>query len=127
MPTEAQIKTANTLVEYCRTNREMEGLDTLYDPDAVSVEAMVMEGMDSAETHGIAGIKGKHEWFDGAFEVHDASVDGPFMHGDDRFALIFQLDATERKTGERIPMKEVAVYHVNPAGKIVREEFFYTS
>jgi ketosteroid isomerase-like protein len=47
----------------------------------------------------------------------------PFLHGDDRFAVIFDIDATEKATGQRMPMREVAVYHVAD-GRIVREEFF---
>jgi ketosteroid isomerase-like protein len=69
-------------------------------------------------------VRQKHAWWYGAFEVHDAGVEGPFPHGDDRFALIFDIDATNRATGERTRMKEVAVYHVRD-GRIVREEFFY--
>lgn len=115
---------ANTLVEYCKTGQEMKGLDTLYAPDCVSAEAMAMPGDDSNEIQGVAAIKGKHEWWNGAFEVHDARVDGPYFHGDDRFSVIFELDSTNRESGVREQMKEVAVYTARD-GKIVREEFFY--
>jgi ketosteroid isomerase-like protein len=56
-------------------------------------------------------------------EVHSAEVEGPFLHGDDRFAVIFDIDATDKASGQRMPMREVAVYHVAD-GRIVREEFF---
>ncbi len=46
------------------------------------------------------------------------------MHGDDRFAVIFEASGKEKATGKPFSMKEVAVYHVAD-GKIVREEFFY--
>ncbi|MEM9144622.1 MAG: nuclear transport factor 2 family protein [Pseudomonadota bacterium] len=115
---------ADALVAHCRNNTERDGLDTLYAPDAVSVEAMAMPGTDSREVQGIAGIKGKHDWWDSAFEVHDAKVDGPYPHGDDRFGVIFEIDCTERASGNRSQMKEMAIYHVAD-GKIVREEFFY--
>lgn len=116
---------AEKLVAHCRENTERVALDTLYAPDAVSVEAMAMPGADTPETHGLAAIHAKHDWWEGAMEVHDASVDGPFLHGDDRFGVIFELDATSRESGERTRMKEVGVYTV-AGGKIVREEFFYT-
>ena len=48
------------------------------------------------------------------------------MHGDDRFAVIFGFDVSNRQSGERTQMQEVAVYTVNDNGKIVREEFFYS-
>ena len=46
------------------------------------------------------------------------------MAGEDRFALIFDMDVTNRETGQRMQMREVGLYTVAD-GKIVREEFFY--
>ncbi len=116
---------ADKLVGYCRSNDTQTGLNELYDPNAVSVEAMPMPGQESAETNGVEGIRGKHVWWETTFEVHSANVDGPYMHGDDRFGVIFEIDATNRETNERNAMNELAIYHV-AGGKIVREEFFYT-
>ncbi|MEO0361079.1 MAG: SnoaL-like domain-containing protein, partial [Pseudomonadota bacterium] len=93
--------TAEALAACCRENRTNEGLDTLYHPDAVSIEASVGPGMDSRETKGLDGIRGKHAWWDGAMEVHDAKVEGPFLHGDDRFGMIFEMDVTEKSSGQR--------------------------
>jgi len=125
MSAETMKATAEKLAGYCRSNDTMTGLTELYDPGAVSVEAGAMPGTDSPVTEGVEGIKGKHEWWNSNFEVHSASVDGPYPHGDDRFALIFEMDATHKDSGQRSKMKEVGVYSVNGAGKIVREEFFY--
>lgn len=58
--------------------------------------------------------------------MHSASAEGPFFHGDDRFSVIFKADTTNRETGERSQMHEVAVFTVAD-GKIVREEFYYTA
>ncbi len=127
MSRDAMIATAGKLVAHCRAGTERQGLAELYDPDAVSVEAAAMPGSGSAETHGLKGIEGKHDWWDSAMEVHSASTDGPYPHGDDRFAVIFEFDSTDRASGQRNKMKEVAVYTVNPAGKIIREEFFYNT
>ncbi len=115
---------ADQLVDGCKTGKEAENLDALYHPDAVSVEAADFSGA-GRETAGLDGIRGKHAWWDANFEVHGGDVQGPFLHGEDRFAVIFEIDATEKATGERMPMKEVAIYHVAD-GKIVREEFFGT-
>ncbi len=115
---------ADKLVECCREGREAELLDAHYAPDAVSAEAVAMPGTDSAEAHGVAAIKAKHDWWNGAFEVHEASITGPYFHGPDRFGVIFELDTTERASGNRMPMKEFAVYTVAD-GKITREEFYY--
>lgn len=114
---------AEELVAGCREHREAENVHKLYAPDAVSVEGMAMPGM-GRETQGTEGILGKHAWWNENFEVHSGSVSDPKLHGDDRFAVIFEIDATQKATGERTQMSEVAIYHVSD-GKIVREEFFY--
>ena len=115
---------ANQLVANCREGKEIEGLDRLYDPNAVSVEAAEMQEGGGAETRGRDAIKGKHEWWRGAFEVHSAKIEGPFFHGVDRFGVIFEIDTSNRETKERLLMKEIGIYTVKD-GKIIREEFFY--
>ena len=117
------MKVANTLVDYCRDGREAEGLKTLYAKDAVSVEALDMGGQ-GAETKGLDGIKGKHEWWFGAHDVHSSKVEGPFFHGANRFGVVFDIDVTEKATKQRRKMRELGLYTVKD-GKIVREEFFY--
>ncbi|TDT74920.1 ketosteroid isomerase-like protein [Litoreibacter halocynthiae] len=113
---------ANELVAGCRENRELANLDKLYAKDAVSVEAMDMG--NGREITGVEGIKAKHAWFDSMYEILGGEVSDPFPHGDDRFAVTFEMNAKSKETGEMEVMKEVAVYHVAD-GKIVREEFFY--
>lgn len=112
------------LVDYCNQNKEAEALDTLYSADAVSVEAAPMPGQDSAEAKGLDAIRGKHDWWFGAHEVHKADADGPYVHGNDRFQIIFDMDVTNKESGERIQMKDIGTYYVKD-GKIVREEFAY--
>lgn len=113
---------AKELVAGCREGREVENLEKLYAADAASVEANSDGG--ARETVGLDGIRGKHAWWDQTFEVQEARIDGPYPHGEDRFAVIFDITAKRKDTGEAMPMKEIAVYHVAD-GKIVREEFFY--
>ncbi|OSP54485.1 nuclear transport factor 2 family protein [Pseudoruegeria sp. SK021] len=113
---------ADELVAGCRENRTIANLDKLYAEDAVSVEASDPMGK-GRETHGRDGIRGKHEWWEATAQMHSASVSDPMLHGDDKFAVIFEMDVTMPESG-RMQMKEVAIYHV-AGGKIVREEFFY--
>ena len=117
---------ADKMVHNCKTQNETEGLATLYAADAVSVEMAPMPGERSAVTEGLEGIKGKHAWWDENFEVHNADVDGPYLHGDDSFAVIFGIDATEKASGQRWKMKEVAIYTLGGDGKIVKEAFYGT-
>jgi ketosteroid isomerase-like protein len=111
------------LVAGCREGREIENLHRLYAADAVSVEAMPMPGMGQSMT-GTQAIQGKHAWWADNFTVHGVSVDGPFVHAPDRFAVIFDMDVESKADGKRSQSREVAVYHVSD-GRIVREEFFY--
>jgi ketosteroid isomerase-like protein len=124
MTSEALKATAEKLVSYCREGKEQQGLGELYAPDAVSVEAMAMDGGDR-ESRGVEAIRAKHAWWNNSFQVHDLKVEGPFLHGDNAFAVIFEMETSPKAGGERTHMREVAVYHADPAGKIVREEFFY--
>ncbi len=125
MSAETVKATAEKLMAHCRAGTELKGLDELYHASAVSVEAMPMPGADSAEMHGIEAIKGKHAWWNANFEAHGGAIEGPFMHGSDRFAVTFAVETTNKSTGERSQLREVAIYTVDGAGKIVREEFFY--
>lgn len=113
------------LVEMCNQGRDTECLNQLYSENAVSAEAVAMPGQASNEAAGLDAIRGKHEWWFGAHEVHSSAAEGPFVHGEDRFAVIFDMDVTNRESGERTQMREVATYYVNEAGQIAREEFAY--
>ena len=66
------------LVALCQRGKNLEALDTLYDKDVVSVEAMAMPDMP-AEMKGVAALKKKNEWWFANNEVHggSASATGP--------------------------------------------------
>lgn len=115
---------AAALVDGCRKNLTLDNLKKLYAPDAVSVEAT--DSGNGREAKGLDAIRGKHEWWEDSFTVHSAEVEGPFLHGDDSFAVIFRIDSTMKATGERSQMAEVGIYTVKD-GKITREEFYYGS
>ena len=125
MSVEQLSEIAHKLVALCRDQKEEECLNTLYSNNAVSVEAIVMPGKDSPETVGLNGIRGKHEWWNTMMDVHSSTIDGPFLHGENRFGVIYEFDATNKESKERTAMKELAIYTVEK-GEIVREEFFYT-
>jgi hypothetical protein len=113
------------LIDHCNKGTEREGVGLLYDENAVSVEAAPMPGQDSAEAKGREAILAKHDWWENNHEVHSSDVEGPFVHLPDRFSLIFTMDVSDRNTGERTQMRDIGTYHVNQAGKIIREEFAY--
>lgn len=112
---------AQRLCEHMANRTEAEGLKELYAPDAVSVEPMSPPGMDPV-SEGVDAIKAKHDWWDGAMEVHDFSMEGPFINGD-QFSMIYSMDCTDKSSGNRWQGKEIGVYDVAD-GKIVRETFY---
>ncbi len=110
------------LVELCQRGENLTAVETLYADDIVSVEAMSMQG-EPRETHGKAGCRAKNEWWFANMIFHGGKTDGPFVF-DDKFAAVMEADVTNKATGQRMTMREVAVYTVKN-GKIVREEFMY--
>ena len=116
------IDVGNKLVALVRAGKATEAIETLYHPEIVSVEAGFGDG--PSQSTGVAACleKGK-EWV-ANHEVHSVKADGPYPHGD-RFAIHLSYDVTQRQTGKRSTMSEVAVYTVKN-GKIVHEEFYYS-
>lgn len=113
---------ANALVAGCREGRERENLEKLYAADCVSAEAF--DNGNGREVQGIPAIMAKHDWFEGEMDVLDMKVSDPMPHGEDRFAVTFEMMGRDKKSGAEYPMNEIAIYTVTN-GKISREEFFY--
>lgn len=73
---------------------------------------------------GRKGIAEKNAWWYGAFEVHSAKAEGPFV-GATGFTVHFTMETSPRsgdQAGVRSTAREVGVYTV-AKGKIIREEF----
>ena len=116
------------LVGLCSKGKNLDAINSLYDKNIVSVEAMAGTPDMPQEMKGIEQILGKNKWWSENNEVHDAKVEGPFPNGD-RFAVKYHFDVTPKagpNKGKRSKMDEIGVYTVKN-GKIVREEFFYTT
>jgi len=113
---------ASELVGLCREGRNLDAIAELYAADIVSIEPIGSDEMP-AEMHGRDAIRQKNEgWFENN-EVHAVEVAGPFV-GEDQFAVRYDFDVTNRPSGQRMQMSEMALYTVKD-GKIVREQFFY--
>lgn len=113
---------ANDLVNLCRQHKNLEAVDKYYANDIVSVESASMPNMP-AETKGLEAVRGKNKhWLDN-HEIHSETVNGPYI-GENQFAVEFKLDATDKPSGKRMQMSEMALYTVKN-GKIVHEHFYY--
>lgn len=113
---------ANKFVTLCREGKNFEVMQTMYDEEIVSVEA-VRRKTGSFETIGKSTVIQKSAEWAQAHQIHGATVDGPFLLGD-QFAVVFEFDVTPKATGKRVKDREIAVYTV-AKGLIVKEEFFY--
>jgi len=94
--------------------------ETFWSDDIVSIEA---QDSPRRELRGRDAVHGKGDWWTANHEVHGFETQGPFLNGD-QFALSFRMDVTQKASGQRIQMDEVALYTVRD-GKIVEERFFY--
>lgn len=115
---------AKGLVDLCRQRKHMEAIEKYYSDGIVSVESTSSPGMP-AEMKGIEAIKEKNKWFFDHNELHNEVVNGPFL-GENQFAVEFKMDVTQKASGKRVRMEEMALYTVE-GGKIVREHFFYNA
>jgi len=115
---------AKKYVELCQAQQNHTALETLFSPDAVSVEAAAMPGM-SAESKGLKAIAEKSKQWGDNHEVHGAKLEGPWPNGN-RFIVRFSYDITNKPSGRRFQMNEAGLFTVEN-GKIVREEFFYSA
>jgi hypothetical protein len=113
---------AKELASLVREGRNREAIERLYSPAIVSIEPVGDEQTPAVVT-GIDAVRGKNEWWVENHEVHETRADGPLV-GEDQFAMHYEFDVTQKATGQRFKMAEMALYTVHD-DKIVREEFFY--
>lgn len=111
---------ATGLVALCNEGKNMEAMEAYYGADIISNEPMPGE---MQKVQGMAAVKAKAEWWSGAHEIHSEKAEGPWYNGD-QFTVKFIMDVTQRASGQRFTMEEVALYTVAD-GKIVEESFFY--
>lgn len=110
-------------VELCKAGKGEECVNTLFSKDAVSVEAGSPPGLDRT-AKGLEAIHAKSKWWQENHIVHSAEIQGPYPH-DDRFAVRFTYDVTNKPSGKRFQMDEIGLFTIEN-GKITREEFFYS-
>lgn len=121
------LEVGKKLVQLCKEGKNIESIQTLYADDVQSVEAAAPPSGGERITKGKQGVIGKNQWWVDNHEIHEAVVEGPFPHGEDKFAVIFKYDITSKPMGgQRMKMEEVGVFHLDGDGKVAKEEFFYT-
>jgi ketosteroid isomerase-like protein len=111
-------------VALCREAKFDACLQELYSKDAVSVEAWAPPGVDRIAA-GLQAIQAKGEAWGRDHEIHRMELSDAFPL-DNRFAVRFVLDVTNKPSNRRMSMEEIGLFTVEN-GKIVREEFFYNA
>ena len=109
-------------VALCQDGKTEVILDELFAKDAVSVEAGAPPGQERT-AKGLDAIRAKGKWWRENHTVHRTEVAGPYPN-DDRFAVRFVFEVTNKPSGKRFTMEEVGLFTV-ANNKIVKEEFFY--
>jgi SnoaL-like domain len=113
------------LVAFCKAGQNIESIKTLYADNVESVEAVAAPGGSRVTRGKDAVLTNNVKWLE-AHEVHSAVTEGPYPHGDDKFAVRFTMDVTNKANGQHLQLDEVAVYTLE-RDKVVREEFFYSA
>lgn len=90
--------------------------DALFHKKFASVEGgMVWEGRKA--------VQAKSDDFYAKNDVHSCTCEGPYV-GSTGFGVRFNVDMTDKASGQRVQMSELAVYTVKN-GKVVEEQFYY--
>jgi ketosteroid isomerase-like protein len=111
---------AEQFTALCKAGQFDEAGERFWAEDVVSLEAMSGEGQ---RAEGRDALRAKGEWWVENHEVHGVTTEGPLVNGD-QFVVRFGMDVTQKASGQRIQMDEVALYTVRD-GRIVEERFFY--
>ncbi|MEL6620236.1 MAG: nuclear transport factor 2 family protein [Pseudomonadota bacterium] len=117
------VELGNTFVQAMRDRRGIAHVDEIYAENAESVEAVVPPGRDVRIAKGRGAIKAKREDWVAGHEIHTLGADGPYVHPPNRFAVRYAAEVTQKATGRKMTLREVAIYTV-AGDRIVREEFF---
>ncbi|MFD0858664.1 SnoaL-like domain-containing protein [Roseovarius aquimarinus] len=117
------VKLGREFVAAMREQRGIAHVDALYAEHAESVEAVNPPGRDVRIAKGSGAIKAKRESWAAGHEIHRLDADGPYVHPPNRFGVRFEVEVTQKETGRKMTLSEIAIYTVE-GSKIVREEFF---
>lgn len=120
---EELIELGQAFVKAMQDREGISSVDELYAKEAESIEAVVPPNRYVRIAGGRGAIKAKREDWLKSYEIHSLDADGPYVHPPNRFAIRFEAQVSEKATGQKKILREIAIYSVED-GKIVREEFF---
>ncbi len=120
----SHLEIGKELVALCNAGKAEEAVAKFYDEKIVSIEGQGTDEMP-ARMEGIQAIHAKNQWWFDNHEIHSSVATGPYAgHREDQFVVRFNMDVTQKGSGDRMQMEEVGLYTIK-GGKIVQEEFLY--
>lgn len=117
----APLEVASRVAELLRAGKAQEVEKDWLAPGIESVEGVGV----SLAWNGKKAVLDKYRTWEADHEIHDMKLEGPWV-GATGFALQYRIDVTQKSTGQRSQMEEIAVYTVRN-GKITREEFHFAT
>ena len=111
---------AGNFVHWRNTNDADRLRRELYSPDIESIEEGNTRGIGRVK--GMEGLKKKGAELSRDFEVHSIKASDPTV-ADNWFSVKFEIDATDKNSGERSTLSEIGVYRVEN-DKIIKEHYF---
>ena len=115
------LEVAQAVVGLLRAGAMVEVEDKWLAPGIESVEGVGA----SMAWHGKKAVLAKYRGWEADHQIHESKVEGPWV-GATGFALKYWIDVSQKSTGQRHQMEEIAVYTVRD-GKITREEFHFAT
>jgi hypothetical protein len=91
--------------------------------EVTSIEPYDLLDGIAAKISGIEAVRAKTVRWLGSRRVHDVSIDGPFVTGN-QFAVFLDMIIADPRNGANQPFSEIAVFTVCE-GRIIEERFFY--
>jgi hypothetical protein len=114
---------AQDFTDMLRQGRFVAARERFSASDVKSIEPRDLPDGIAAEVSGIEAARAKTvRWF-GSRHIHDLSIDGPFVTGN-QFALFLDMIIAGRPSEADQPFTEIAVFTVRD-GQISEERYFY--
>jgi len=114
---------ARDFTDMLRQGQFVAARERFWAEDIKSIEPHDLPGGIAAVVSGIDAARAKTiRWF-GSRRIHDLSIDGPFVTGN-QFALFLDMMIAGQPSGADQPFTEIAIFTVRD-GQISEERYFY--
>ena len=114
---------ARDFTDMLRQGQFVAARERFWAADIRSIDPHDLPGGISAEVSGMDAARAKNAHWFGTRHIHDLSIDGPFVTGN-QFALFLDMMIADLPSGAGEPFTEIAIFTVRD-GKISEERYFY--